>query len=387
MEQRTDRLHELIERAEGVVRGVVRPNAEREDREAAWPEPAMRALAEADLMGLNVPRHAGGKGHGMEGLVSVSRVLAHESPSVALCFAMHCVGAATIAAKATPHQTEALLEPIAAGEHITTLALSEPGTGADFYLPETRILDDGEHYVLKGVKSFVTNGGHADSYVISTVAAEKGADEGAFSAVVVEEGTPGMEWGDEWRGFGMRGNSSRTVELAGVRVPRANLLGEEGDQLWYMFEVVTPYFLAAMAGTYLGIAEAAVEIAAEHLGSRRRSHTGELLGTHPRLASELGAMWIQLESARQLVFSAARKADAGAPDALPGVLACKAAASSASVELTNRAMTLVGGIGYRENSRLGRLLRDARASHVMAPTTFALEAWLGRALMGMPLLQ
>lgn len=387
MERHDGRLHDLIERAEGVVRDVVRPNADREDREAAWPAPAMRALAEAGLMGLNVPRHAGGMGQGMEGLVSIARVLAHESPSAALCFGMHCVGAATIAAKATPWQTESFLEPIAAGEHITTLALSEPGSGADFYIPETRLLDDGQHYVVKGVKSFVTNGGHADSYVISTVAAEKGADEGVFSAIVVEEGTPGMEWGDVWRGLGMRGNSSRTVELAGVRVPRTNLLGEEGDQLWYMFEVVTPYFLAAMAGTYLGIAEAAVEIAAEHLGSRRRSHTGELLGAHPRLASELGSMWIQLESARQLVFSAARKADAGAPDALPGVLACKAAASAASVDLTNRAMTLVGGIGYRENGRLGRLLRDARASHVMAPTTFALEAWLGRALMGMPLLQ
>lgn len=380
------RLSELLERVEAITRDVVRTNAEREDREALWPEPAMRALAEAGLMGLNAPRDAGGHGLGLEALVRVSRVLAHENPSAALCFAMHCVGTATIAAKATADQKQRFLEPIAAGEHITTLALSEPGSGSDFYIPETRLEDEGEHYVVHGVKSFITNGDHADSHVMSTAAREADRGEGVFSTIVVEKGTPGMEWQAEWAGFGMRGNASRTVRLEGVRVPKSNLLGEEGDQLWYVFEVIAPYFLAAMAGTYLGIAEASVDIAAEHLGSRRHSHTGELLGSHPTLAGELGGMWIQLESTRQLVMSAARRADSGDPDALPGVLACKAAASDAAVDLSNHAMTLVGGIGYRENSHLSRLLRDARASHVMAPTTHALQVWLGRALMGMPLL-
>lgn len=380
------RLTDLIERAESIARDVVRPNAEREDREAIWPEPAMRALASAGLMGLNAPRDLGGHGLGLEALVQVSQVLAYENPSAALCFAMHCVGTATITAKASPDQKERFLRPIAEGEHITTLALSEPGSGSEFYIPETRLEDDGEHYRVHGVKSFITNGDHADSHVMSTMAMNGDPGEGVFSTIVVEKGTPGMEWQDPWTGFGMRGNASRTVRLDGVPVPKSNLLGEEGDQLWYMFEIITPYFLAAMAGTYVGIAEAAVDIAAEHLGSRRHSHTGELLGSHPTLAGELGGMWTRLEGARQLVLSAVRRADSGAPDALPGVLACKAAASEVAVDLTNQSMTLVGGIGYRENSHLSRLLRDARASHVMAPTTHSLQTWLGRALMGMPML-
>lgn len=376
-----------MDRAESIARDFVRPNAEQEDREARWPEPAMRALADAGLMGLNAPQSVGGHGLGLEALVSVARVLARENPSAALCFAMHCVGTAVLAAKATPTQADRFLAPIAAGEHITTLALSEPGTGSQFYIPETSIEKAGDGYVLNGVKSFVTNGGRADSYVMSTVAAEgAAADEGVFSTVLVEAGAPGLEWQEAWHGFGMRGNSSRTVKIEGVRVPCENLLGEEGDQLWYLFEVVAPYFLAAMAGTYVGIAEAAVEIVADHLGSRRHSHTGELLGAHPTLAGELGRMWIQMESAGRLVLSAAQRADAGTSDALPGVLACKAAASDAAVDLTNHAMTMVGGIGYRENSQLSRLLRDARASHVMAPTTHMLETWLGRSLLGMPLL-
>jgi isovaleryl-CoA dehydrogenase len=382
------RLTELLERAETVARDVLRPNVEEDDREALWPEPGMRALAATGLMGLNAPIRAGGHGLGLEALVSVARVLARENPSAALCYAMHCVGTAVIAAKATPRQTEQFLVPIAQGHHITTLALSEPGTGAHFYFPQTRIQADGDHYLVDGVKSFVTNGGRADSYVVSTAADdEHAAREGVFSAVLLDAAADGMEWQEEWRGFGMRSNSSRSVRLDRVRVPRHHLLGEEGDQLWYMFEIITPYFLAAMAGTYLGIAEAAVDNAVEHLGGRRHSHTGELLGAHPTLSAELGSMWIDLESARQLVLSAARRADAHATDGLPGILACKAAATRAAVDLTNRAMTLVGGIGYRENSQLTRMLRDARAGHVMGPTTHMLETWLGRALLGMPLLQ
>lgn len=348
----------------------------------------MRALAAAGLMGLNAPVSAGGHGLGLEALVSVTRVLAREHPSAALCYAMHCVGTAVIAAKATAAQHARFLVPIAAGDHMTTLALSEPGTGAHFYFPQTQIQPDGDGYLVDGVKSFITNGGHADSYVLSTAAADEHASgEGVFSAVLVEAGADGLEWQDEWRGFGMRSNSSRGVRLDRVRICRDQLLGEEGDQLWYVFEVVTPYFLAAMAGTYLGIAEGAVDIAAEHLGGRRHSHTGELLGAHPTLSAELGSMWIELEGARQLVLSAARRGDAAAADGLPGILACKAAATRAAVDLTNRAMTLVGGIGYRENSRLARLLRDARAGDVMAPTTHVLQTWLGRALLGMPLLE
>lgn len=380
-------LPELIERTEAIVRDVVAPNAAEEDRQVLWPEPAMRAFAAAGLLGLNAPVSCGGHGLGLEALVSISRVIARSNPSAALCYAMHCVGTTTIAVKATPDHNRRFLEPIAAGEHITTLALSEPGTGVDFYIPETTLDDAGDAYIVRGTKSFVTNGGRADSYVISAVAPGAGRGEGQFTAAVLEEGMPGMRWGDEWHGFGMRGNSSRSVQLDGVELPKRNILGKEGDQLWYVFEVIAPTFLAAMAGTYLGIAEAAVDIAAEHLGSRRHTHTGELLGSNPLAAAQLGSMWVQLEAARQLVLTAARRADSGDPAALPGILACKAAASDAAVDLTNQGMTMVGGSGYGENGHLARLLRDARASHVMAPTTNMLHGWLGRALMGMPLLQ
>ncbi|HEX2188740.1 MAG TPA: acyl-CoA dehydrogenase family protein [Longimicrobiaceae bacterium] len=381
------KLREMVARAREITESVVAPNAEAEDREARWPAPAMRALGDAGLLGLNVPEALGGHGEGLAGLVAVAETLARGSASTAMCFAMHCVGTAVVAAKATEHQKEAYLVPIARGEHVTTLALSEPGTGAHFYLPQSLVVPEGECYRVRGTKSFVTNGGEADSYVVSVAAAEgAAAGEGTFSCVLVDSGSPGLHWEDPWNGLGMRANSSRTVRLEDVPVPRRNLLGEEGDQLWYVFEVVAPYFLMAMAGTYLGVAAAAFETAREHLGTRRYAHTGELLGSAPVLAHRLGELWTEVARTRHLVYAAAARADAGDPAALTGVLASKAAAGDTAVLVANEAMTLCGGAGYRENGTLARLLRDARASHVMAPTTDILKTWVGRALLGQPLL-
>jgi isovaleryl-CoA dehydrogenase len=379
-------LRRLTEIAQEITTSIIADNAEREDAEALWPEPAMRALADAGLMGLHVPTQLGGHGMGLTELLAIAETLAQESPSTALCYAMHCVGTAVIAAKATDYQKQAYLEPIARGEHITTLALSEPGTGAFFWMPETRLTRSVGDFVVEGTKSFVTNGGHADSYVVSTAAPEEGEGEGTFSCIVMDADRPNLHWGEPWRGLGMRSNSSRTARLEGVPIPGVNLLGEEGDQLWYIFEVVAPFFLMAMAGTYVGVARASFEIAREHLATRRHAHSGELLGSNPVLAHRLGELWTELERTRQLVYGAAARADAGEADALLGVLACKAAAGDTAVLLANEAMTLTGGIGYRENAKLARMLRDARASHVMSPTTDILKTWIGRALLNLPLL-
>jgi isovaleryl-CoA dehydrogenase len=380
------RLHDLVGRAREVTETVVASNAEREDAEAAWPEPAMAALADAGLMGLHVAPELGGHGEGMLGLVAIAETIGRESGSTALCYAMHCVGTAVLAAKATDDHKQRYLEPIARGEHLTTLALSEPGTGLHIYVPQTRLTRGADGFVLDGTKSFITNGGHCDSYVVSTVGVDATATDGAFSCVIVDADSPRMEWLDEWRGLGMRANSSRTLRLDSVPVPHDNLLGAEGDQLWYMFEVVAPYFLMAMAGTYLGIAQAAFDSARAHAGSRRFAHTGELLGSEPVVAHRLGSMWSELERTRHLIYSAAARGDTGDPDALVPILACKAAAGDTSVWMTNEAMTLCGGAAYRDNSKLARLLRDARASHVMAPTTDMLKTWVGRALVKLPLI-
>jgi alkylation response protein AidB-like acyl-CoA dehydrogenase len=300
---------------------------------------------------------------------------------------MHCVGTAVIAAKATDFHKDRYLRPIAQGRHITTLSLSESGSGTHFYLPRTRLVDEGEAFRIEGEKQFTTNGGHADSYVLSVEPeALSGGQGGDFSCVVLDGDTPGIEWQQPWNGLGMRGNSSRGMRLQRVRVPRSNLLGARGDQLWYVFEVVAPYFLMAMAGTYLGIASAALEATGLHLRTRRYAHSGDALADADVLQHRYAGMWLAVEKTRSLVREAGLRGDTAHVDALPYILACKADAGDTAVQVTNEAMTLCGGVAYRENSRLAQMLRDARASHVMAPTTELLKLWLGRSLLGVPLL-
>jgi isovaleryl-CoA dehydrogenase len=376
----------LIDTAREIAQTITAKHVETDDRESRWPEETMRALADSRLTALHVPKALGGHGEGMVGLVSISEILAHESASAGLCFAMHCVGTVVIAAKATDYQREHYLRPIARGEHVTTLAASEPGSGSFFFYPSTAAKRIGDEIELTGTKGFVTNSSHADSFVTSTAAFSEEGDEGQFNCVIVDRDLPGQSWDTPWQGFGMRSNDSRTFKLDHVKIPAANLLGNPGDQLWYVFEVIAPYFLMAMAGTYLGVAQAAFDEARAHVGSRRYSHSGELLGAAPVVSHRIGDLWTSLEATRQLIYSAAAKGDAGSPDALPSILACKAAAADTAVLLANEAMTLCGGVAYRDNGRLPRILRDARASHVMGPTTDLLKTWLGRSLLNLPLL-
>lgn len=382
----SSRLLALKEVTNNIVEHVIAPGAERVDQDCIWPEHSMKALASAGLLGLQVPEKLGGHGQGLLALSLLTETIAQACPSSAMCFGMHCVGTAVIAAKATDYQQGRYLRAIADGKHITTLALSESGTGAHFYLPATQLKLEQDVYSVDGIKQFVTNGGYADSYVVSTMASEGSNEAGDFSCLVVDRDTEGVEWLERWQGFGMRGNSSRGMRMQNAKLPKANLLGQEGDQVWYVFEVVAPYFLMAMAGTYLGIAQAALDAASEHLRNRRYAHSGQSLRDIETLQTRFGEMWVSVEKTRGLVREAARRGDLGHPDALPFILSCKADAGETAVRLANDAMTICGGYAYRENSRIAQMLRDARASHVMAPTTDMLKVWIGKSLLGLPLL-
>jgi alkylation response protein AidB-like acyl-CoA dehydrogenase len=375
---------EAVARAREVARDLAAPRAEETDT-GVWPAESLRAL-QADLGGLVVARGDGGAGLGLRALAGVCEVLGEACASTAICFGMHSVAAAVIGAKPTERQRKEVLRPIAAGEHLTTLAVSEPGTGAEFWLPQTRLNSEGDGWLVNGEKSFVTNGSRADSYVVSTVAADPGAPPGEFSAVVVWGDSPGLTWHEPWEGIGMRGNSSRGVSLDNVHVGPDALLGAPGDQIWYVFEVVAPYFLTAMAGTYLGIAQAALTEATDHLKRRRYGHTGRGISSEPILQHRLGVLWAQLQSTRRLVYWAAEEADTGGPEALPALASAKAEVADTATSVANEAMTLVGGIGYRDRHPVERHLRDARAAHVMSPTTDVLRTWAGRALLDIPLL-
>jgi alkylation response protein AidB-like acyl-CoA dehydrogenase len=296
------------------------------------------------------------------------------------------VATSVISANATDAQREKFLAPICEGKHLTSLALSEAGTGVYFYLPQTKLhAASPDSYTLAGEKGFVTNGGHADSYVVSSVAGSLEAPLGQFSCVVVPADAEGISWGNAWNGIGMRGNSSRSMTLRNVTVPRANLLGREGDQIWYIFNVITPFFLIAIAATYLGIATSALEEARVHVIGRRHLHSGDL-SRAAVVQHRFGILWGMLERTRRLIYGAAASFDAGEPDALIAVMAAKAEVGDNAVAIVNEAMTLTGGRGYAEGSKLSRHLRDVRAVHLMSPSTDMLKTWIGRSLLEVPFL-
>lgn len=378
------RLLSLRTQVEAICDEVIAPQAQSVDANATWPGTSIEALQRAGLTGLTVPARVGGLGEGLQGVVTITEALGAACASTSMCFGMHCVASAVIAAKSSAFSDEKYLRPIAEGRHLTTLALSESGTGAFFFLPETSLRREGTMFRIDGEKQFVTNGGHADSYVVSTTASAPSA-EGDFSCLIVDGDALGVEWGDEWNGLGMRGNSSREMRLKGVTVPAEQLLGEEGDQVWFVFEVVAPFFLMAMAGTYLGIAHAALDWAINHVTSRRYSHSGNALADSDVVQHRIAELWTALQKSRLLVYQAASMGDIAHSDALSYLLACKADVARTAVHITNEAMTLCGGIAYRENSFVARLLRDARASHVMSPTTELLTGWTGRSVLGLPL--
>ena len=380
-------LDQLLRLAKEIGETVVAREAPVADQKGAYVRESIDALRKEKLTGLVVPKEFGGHGMGLFSLARISEELGSHYASVGLCFGMHCVGSAVIAAKATSWHREKYLERIARGQHLTTLALSEPGTGAHFYFPQTSLMPmSDETFLVNGGKTFVTNGGHADSYVVSTMAASEDANPEQFSCAVIDAQTEGLQWGREWDGLGMRGNSSRSLKLNNVTISADQILGAPGDQLWYVFNVVAPYFLIAMSGTYLGIAERALREGKDVLLKRVYAHNGTHLAQISLLQHRLGTLWARVERTRQLVSSAARGYDGGEANAVPTLLAAKAEVASCCVDTVNDVMTLTGGIGYAGNGILGMLLRDARASHVMAPTTDILYTWLGRSLLDQPIL-
>ena len=376
----------LRDMAREITEDVIAPAATSVDENAQWPEHSFRALAQANLMGLHVPKEFGGHDQGMLALVAITETIAQGCSSSALCYAMHCVASAVIASKATEYQQQNYLAAIAENRHITTLALSEANTGVHFYLPQTQLTRQRNEFTIQGTKQFVTNGGYADSYVISTQISGQSAESGDFNCLVVDRETPGICWLEPWRGLGMRGNSSRGMQLDNVKVPTANLLGNEGDQIWYIFEVVTPYFLTAMAATYVGLALASLNHTIEHVRQRTYGNLGSSLGNNDVVQSRIAAMKIAVEKSRAQLYRAAYLNDEGHPDALSQIMMAKADAADTVTFVTNESMTYCGGKAYRDNDVQARRLRDARAAHIMAPTTDLLKLWIGRQALGISIL-
>jgi alkylation response protein AidB-like acyl-CoA dehydrogenase len=370
----------LISLAKQLGITVLAPHADEIDRSRQYPGENLRALSEAGLLGLLVPQQFGGRAGTLMDLALVCESLAWGCASTAMCFLMHSCACALIGAKASQEQGERWLKPAASGDAIATLAFSERVTGAHFYNPEISATSSNGAFRLSGRKSFVTSGGHAQLYPVLV----KASGSPGLDILVVAPQMAGVSFDGQWDGLGMAGNSSIALVLNDVAVPAENLVGNQGDGMELVFNVVAPTFLIGLAAVNTGIAQAALDDAVAHAKERHYADGSDLVSLAV-VQDYLAEMSIATQAARQLTHEAARAASAGEETALPLVMQAKVAATEAAAAVSEQAMRIGGGIAYSRGLPLERHWRDAHAGAVMAPTNEVLKSWLGKILAGLPL--
>ena len=371
----------VVADAGAIADTTIKPLAARVDRDAAFPRQSIAALGERGLLGLTIPAAYGGLGHGLRAMAATVETVAQRCPSTAMVYLMHLCGVACYAA--APARTEPFLRAAAAGKHLSTLGFSEKGSRSHFWAPVSRATADGGGAVyLNASKSFVTSAGHADGYVMSTLAA--GATRPLESTIYLVLSTDtGLSVSGAWRGLGMRGNASAPMTLDNVTVGADRALTDPGKGLDMMLGVVLPAFQAGTSAVAVGIAEAAVQATIGHVTHARLEHMNSSLAELPTLRAQVARMRIETDRARAHLGAVLDSLETPGPATQLMVLEAKAAATEAAVTVTDMAMRVCGGAAFGGAHGIERLFRDARAPIVMAPTSDQAYDFIGRALCGL----
>ena len=355
------------------------------DREARFPTEAVEALRDAGLLAIGIPERFGGPGGAPTEIAAAIEAVASACGSTGMVYTMHVVAAQTLAAL-TPEDDgpkAAALRAIAAGEHLTTIAFSEKGSRSHFWAQVSRAEADGDGVRFDADKSWVTSAAEADSYVAAVGA--PGADSPvATELYLIDRDTPGVEIEGPFDGLGMRGNGSSPVRFRGVRVEAERRLGEPAGGFDAMLKATLPWFVLGCGACCVGLAGAALEVAAGHAASARLEHEGQALADLPTVRARLGAAKVRHLEARAFMQGTARMLETADPEAQLAVLGLKAACAEMAIEVTDAAMRVCGGAAYSKHLPLERHFRDARAAAVMAPTTDLLVDFLGKAVTGRP---
>jgi len=350
----------VLETVRKVAREVLWPLAPEYDREAKYPWPQLKALAELGLLGMTTPEEWGGAG-----LDSVTWALALEEiaaadPSVAVIVSVSSgLPQYMLLRFGTEEQKRRFLPPLARGEWIGAFCLTEPHAGSDpaSLRAEARRVPGG--YELWGVKSWITSAGQAHLYVVMA-RTEKGI--GAF---FVEGDAQGLSFGRPEEKMGLHAAHTAEVRLEGVFVPEENLLGEEGRGLAYALAGLDSGRVG-VAAQAVGIARGAYEIARAY--AEEREQFGKKLKEHQAIAFKLADMHVRIAAARALVLEAARKKDQGERFTLEASTA-KLFASEAAVAVTREAVQVLGGYGYHRDYRVERYYRDAKVTEIYEGTS------------------
>jgi alkylation response protein AidB-like acyl-CoA dehydrogenase len=364
---------------------VLAPAARQSDKEGRFSTEAVDALGRARLLGLLLPAESGGLGLGPSTFAAVTATLAEADASVAMVYLMHVCAAATIAAARPGAAVAQTLKEIADGRHLSTLAFSEAGSRSHFWAPVSRARRNGTGVRITAKKSWVTSAGHAQSYVISSLASD-GTNPSDSTLFLVPADARGLSVAGPWDGLGLRANASAPMALDDCEVPSGFQLTEDGAGFQAMLDVVLPLFNLGSAAVALGLCRAAVTGTATHLKSARFEHLGQSLGESlPTLRAQLAAMQIDTDGLSARIDDLVDHLERPRDTTVLRVLECKAAAGEVAISVTSAAMRVCGGSAFSKQMNIERLFRDAHAGAVMAPTSDVLREFISKAILGMPL--
>jgi len=375
----------VVSNAKEIANRVLAPAARQNDKEGRFSSEAVEALGPAGLLGMMLPAEVGGSGLGPRAFAAVIATLAEADASVAMVYLMHMSAAATIAAARPGASVAQTLKDIAAGRHLSTLAFSEAGSRSHFWAPVSRAHRNGAGVRITAKKSWVTSAGHAQSYVVSSLAPE-GTGPTNSTLYLVPAGTRGLAVAGPWDGLGLRANASAPMTLDDCEVPSGLQLTDDGMGFQAMLGVVLPLFNLGTAAVALGLCRAAVTETAAHLKSARFEHLGQSLGESlPTLRAQLATMQIDTDGLSARVDDLVDHLERPRDTTTLRVLESKAAAGDVAISVTSAAMRACGGAAFSKHLNVERLFRDAHAGAVMAPTGDVLREFISRAILGMPL--
>lgn len=376
-----------VTKAKEIATSVLAQSAAQNDKAGRFSAEAIESLGKSGLLGLMLPTEVGGSGLGPRTFAAVTAAIAEADASIAMVYLMHILGAAAISA-ARPAVAQAVvptLKDIAAGRHLSTLAFSEAGSRSHFWAPVSRAQRNGNGVRITAKKSWVTSAGHAQSYIVSSLAPDgKGPTDSTL--YLVPASTHGLSVAGPWDGLGLRANASAPVTLESCEVPAQFQLTDDGAGFQAMLNVVMPLFNLGSAAVALGLCRAAVAGTTTHLKNARFEHLGQSLGESlPTLRAQLATMQIDTDGLSARIDDLVDHLEKPRETTMLRVLEAKAAAGDVAINVTSAAMRICGGAAFSKHLNIERLFRDAHAGAVMAPTGDVLREFIAKALLGMPL--
>lgn len=334
------------------------------DEKAIFPGEIIKEIAKSDLFRLFIPEEFGGMGTGIFEICLATEELSRGDLSVATTYAASGLGAIPIMISGSVEQKKKYLPQLASGEKLAAFGLTEAEAGSDVGNIRTTALKEKDFYLLNGTKQWITNGGEADIYVIFAMTDPKKGIRGA-SAIIVEKGTPGFEFGKKEDKLGIRASATRELVFTDCRVPEENILDKEG--MGFIIAMKTFDQSRPVVGSQaVGVAQAALE---EALGySKVRKQFGTHISSFQAIQHMLADMAINIEAARALVYHAAKVIDSGEKNISRLSSMSKIFASDMAIKVTSDAIQIFGGYGFMKEYPLEKMMRDAKITQIYEGT-------------------